>query len=34
MSNTELKVNDILALDRSQLAAERTLMAWVQRPFP
>jgi uncharacterized membrane protein YidH (DUF202 family) len=29
MSNTELKLNDILALDRTKLAAERTLMAWV-----
>jgi putative membrane protein len=26
----ELKVGDVLALDRSQLAAERTLMAWVR----
>jgi len=26
----ELKLNDILALDRNRLAAERTLMAWVR----
>jgi putative membrane protein len=30
MSNTELKLNDILAIDRTRLAAERTLMAWVR----
>jgi putative membrane protein len=30
MSDTELKMGDTLALDRSQLAAERTLMAWVR----
>lgn len=30
MSDTELKLNDILALDRTRLAAERTLMAWVR----
>jgi putative membrane protein len=29
-TDTELKVGDVLALDRSQLAAERTLMAWVR----
>ena len=30
MSDTELKMSDILALDRTRLAAERTLMAWVR----
>jgi putative membrane protein len=30
MLQTELKLNDILALDRNRLAAERTLMAWVR----
>ncbi len=30
MNDTELKANDILALDRTRLAAERTLMAWVR----
>ena len=30
MSDTELKTGDILALDRTRLAAERTLMAWVR----
>ena len=30
MSDTELKISDILALDRTRLAAERTLMAWVR----
>ena len=30
MSDTELKANDILALDRTRMAAERTLMAWVR----
>jgi len=30
MSDTELKTIDILALDRTRLAAERTLMAWVR----
>ena len=30
MSATELKASDILALDRTRLAAERTLMAWVR----
>ena len=30
MSATELKTSDILALDRTRLAAERTLMAWVR----
>jgi len=29
MSQPELKLNDILALDRNKLAAERTLMAWL-----
>ncbi len=30
MSDTELKITDILALDRTRMAAERTLMAWVR----
>jgi putative membrane protein len=30
MSDTELKLNDILAIDRTRMAAERTLMAWVR----
>ena len=30
MSDIELKTGDILALDRTRLAAERTLMAWVR----
>jgi putative membrane protein len=30
MNDTELKINDILALDRTRLAAERNLMAWVR----
>jgi putative membrane protein len=30
MPQTELKLIDILALDQSRLAAERTLMAWVR----
>jgi inner membrane protein YidH len=30
MSDKELKANDILALDRTRLASERTLMAWVR----
>ncbi len=30
MSDTELKTSDILALDRTKLASERTLMAWVR----
>ena len=30
MSDIELKISDILALDRTRLAAERTLMAWVR----
>jgi putative membrane protein len=30
MSDTELKQNDILALDRTRMAAERTLMAWLR----
>jgi uncharacterized membrane protein YidH (DUF202 family) len=30
MSDTELKISDILALDRTRMAAERTLMAWVR----
>jgi inner membrane protein YidH len=30
MNNTELKLNDLLAIDRTRLAAERSLMAWVR----
>jgi putative membrane protein len=30
MSDTEIKINDILAMDRTRLAAERTLMAWLR----
>ena len=30
MSKTELKITDILAIDRTRLAAERNLMAWVR----
>ena len=30
MSDTELKISDMLALDRTRQAAERTLMAWVR----
>jgi putative membrane protein len=30
MSDTELKITDILALDRTRLAYERTLMAWIR----
>jgi putative membrane protein len=30
MSDTELKISDILALDRTRMASERTLMAWVR----
>ena len=30
MTNAELKLNDILAIDRTRLASERTLMAWVR----
>jgi len=30
MSDTELKLSDILALERTRLAAERSLMAWVR----
>ncbi len=30
MPQTELKLTDVLALDRNKLAAERTLMAWVR----
>ncbi len=30
MSDTELKIADILALDRTRMAADRTLMAWVR----
>jgi putative membrane protein len=30
MNDPELKLNDILAIDRTRLAAERSLMAWVR----
>ena len=30
MHDTELKLNDILAIDRTRMAAERNLMAWVR----
>ena len=30
MNDTGLKPNDILALDRTRMAAERTLMAWLR----
>jgi putative membrane protein len=30
MNDTELKITDILALDRTRMAAERTLMGWVR----
>ena len=30
MSDAELKISDILALDRTRMASERTLMAWVR----
>ena len=30
MSDTELKLSDILALERTRMAAERSLMAWVR----
>lgn len=30
MSENELKLNDALAIDRTRLAAERSLMAWVR----
>jgi putative membrane protein len=30
MNDTELKLTDILALDRTRMAAERNLMAWVR----
>jgi putative membrane protein len=30
MSATELKLNDQLAIDRTRLAAERSLMAWIR----
>ena len=30
MNDTELKLNDILAIDRTRMAAERNLMAWVR----
>jgi len=30
MSDKELKLNDILAIDRTRMAAERTLMGWTR----
>ena len=30
MNDTEPKLNDILAIDRSRMASERTLQAWVR----
>ena len=30
MSEQELKLNDHLAIDRTRLAAERSLMAWIR----
>jgi inner membrane protein YidH len=30
MNDPELKLNDLLAIDRTRLAAERSLMAWVR----
>ena len=30
MSDTDLKITDVLALDRTRMAAERTLMAWLR----
>ena len=30
MNDTELKLNDVLAIDRTRMAAERNLMAWVR----
>jgi inner membrane protein YidH len=30
MSDSELKLTDLLAIDRTRLAAERNLMAWVR----
>ena len=33
MNETKLGLNDILALDRTRLAAERTLMGWVRTSF-
>jgi len=30
MSDKELKISDILALDRTRMASERTLQAWVR----
>jgi putative membrane protein len=30
VADAELKLNDILAIDRTRLAAERSLMAWVR----
>jgi putative membrane protein len=30
MNDTDLKLNDILAIDRTRMAAERSLMAWVR----
>ena len=33
MSETKLGLTDILALDRTRLAAERTLMGWIRTSF-
>jgi putative membrane protein len=33
MNDTKLGLNDILALDRTRLAAERTLMGWIRTSF-
>jgi putative membrane protein len=33
MNETKLGLNDILALDRTRLAAERTLMGWIRTSF-
>jgi putative membrane protein len=30
MSDTDLKIGDVLALERTRMAAERTLMAWLR----
>jgi putative membrane protein len=30
MTDNDLKLNDLLAIDRTRLAAERSLMAWVR----
>ncbi len=33
MNETKLGLNDVLALDRTRLAAERTLMGWIRTSF-